>query len=219
MAPAPSNLDGLLVYCHDKLAAVQERIGSGKLPAAKPCTVCTVLADQLANAVAIARPALAVHLPERTLAANLPGRIGTGASVTPGALCQSLDSIITEIESSAPARAPLAPELVCATSTPPAPPTGNNRGTAKEKRGRTAKADAATKPWLTVSEAEKASGIPAATISRLATAGKLKSNGKVRRARRINSADLNRYTLEKHDRTESPTTIQRKLANAQQPRK
>jgi hypothetical protein len=97
--------------------------------------------------------------------------------------------------------------------------SGDGQSKAKGKRRRSTNRGGAAKLWLTVSEAATASGIPAATISQLATAGKLKSNGRKRRKRQINSADLNRYLLGKKERKESPKAIQGKLTNAQQPHK
>jgi excisionase family DNA binding protein len=76
-----------------------------------------------------------------------------------------------------------------------------------------------TKSWLTVTEAAAVSGIDKGTISRLADQQKLKNNGKKGRERRIDSADLNRYQLdriEKPEPVESDKTVERKLNKAQQ---
>jgi excisionase family DNA binding protein len=75
--------------------------------------------------------------------------------------------------------------------------------------------------WLTVSEAAMVSGISKGAISRLADAGTLKSNRQSGRDRRIDSADINRYQLERANRADQPESdeaVARKLAKAQQPR-
>jgi excisionase family DNA binding protein len=75
--------------------------------------------------------------------------------------------------------------------------------------------------WLTVSEAAFLSAISKGVISRLADAGTLKSNGKTRRDRRIDSADLNRYQLESLNRADQPESneaVAKRLAKAQQQR-
>jgi hypothetical protein len=56
--------------------------------------------------------------------------------------------------------------------------------------------------WLTVSDASRASDIGKGTISRAADQGKLKSNGKKGRERRIDSVDLNRWKLKRIEKSE-----------------
>jgi excisionase family DNA binding protein len=79
----------------------------------------------------------------------------------------------------------------------------------------------ANKEELTVKEAATISGISRGQISRLANDGSLKSNGKTGNQRRINSADLNRFLLEraqKPEQAESDEAVLRKLRKAQQRR-
>jgi excisionase family DNA binding protein len=103
------------------------------------------------------------------------------------------------------------------------PPSGNSRDTgATGSPGTSSESPAASnnKPWLTVDEAACVSGIHKGTISRLANKGDLKSNGEKRLKRRIDSADLNRYQLERVKKagpSESDEAVERKLKKAQQP--
>jgi excisionase family DNA binding protein len=65
--------------------------------------------------------------------------------------------------------------------------------------------------WMTVAEAARITGIDNATISRAATNGKIKSNGKSRRQRRLDSASLNQWLLKRDERNESTKAISRAL--------
>jgi excisionase family DNA binding protein len=90
-----------------------------------------------------------------------------------------------------------------ATGTAPAPAVGGSKA----------------EGWLTVSEAAALSGINKGTISRLVNRGDVKSNGKKRRNRRIDSADFNRYLLKRPENPESAESneaVERRLRKAQQ---
>jgi hypothetical protein len=72
--------------------------------------------------------------------------------------------------------------------------------------------------WLTVSDAAKASGCTAAQISGAVRDGRLKSNGKKGRERRIDAADLTLWQLRRSNRegyVESDATVAKRLKRAQ----
>jgi hypothetical protein len=92
-----------------------------------------------------------------------------------------------------------------------APPPRKRRG--RRKNG------SASKRWLTVSQAAKIAGCECWKISRWATEGKFKTNGKARTQRRIHPDDFNRFLLSHRDRAETDASVERKLQKAQQPRK
>jgi len=72
--------------------------------------------------------------------------------------------------------------------------------------------------WLTISEAERISGINRGTISRALDAGSLKGNGKAGRARRINGNDFIRWQLERASNAEpfeTDAAVKRKLKAAE----
>jgi hypothetical protein len=71
--------------------------------------------------------------------------------------------------------------------------------------------------WLTVKQAATISACDPGVISRAVDAGQLKSNGKKRKERRIDAADLSRWQLKRAERdsaVESEASIERKLQRA-----
>ena len=68
--------------------------------------------------------------------------------------------------------------------------------------------------WIIVADAARSTGMNSGEISRAATAGRLKSNDKTGRARRIDSVDLVRFGLErakKPEKTESDEAVKAKF--------
>jgi hypothetical protein len=73
--------------------------------------------------------------------------------------------------------------------------------------------------WLSLAQAEQLSGINRGTISRAIDAGEIKSNGETGKGKRkIDSADFNRWHLERANRleqTESEEQVEKLLKNAE----
>src|SRR5262249_54129023 len=95
------------------------------------------------------------------------------------------------------------------------------RGSRLPRRAAVRDTDRAMKKWVTVSEAASVVGTDRGAISHLVKNGTLKSNGKKRHQRRIDSASLVQYQLERQRRSEKPESdkaVEGKQNRAQQRR-
>jgi hypothetical protein len=76
----------------------------------------------------------------------------------------------------------------------------------QDRRAGTADAPSESDRWLTVTDAAIAAGTSKGVITKAVDAGKLRSNGAKRHARRIDAVDLARWTLKRSNRAEPSET-------------
>jgi excisionase family DNA binding protein len=152
------------------------------------------------------------HYPE-----NLPEFFVSNLDGIAMASALAVDILITDLRRLA--KAALDEQLCDTTPTKAGPPAGTVSPAGAESPPSPAK-QTPEENWLTVSQAATLSWIDKGTISRLADRGELKTNGLKGKQRRIDSADLNRFLLqraEKPEREETNEQVEKKLRRAQQP--